>query len=153
MEILLKKEDGINCPLSHSCLKQVARKALLRLGYNKNTELSLYLVDDPTMRGLNHKYRGKDKVTDVLSFEWPEDCTANMGETTNLGDIVISVTTASRYAERKGHGLNKELVVLLIHGILHLAGFDHEGTDGRTSAIMLGIQEQLLGEVFQEWKD
>jgi probable rRNA maturation factor len=105
-------------------------------------------VCDPTIRELNFKYRGKNKATDVLSFSSPDKFPGNL-DSLNLGDIVISIPTAAKYAAKKGYSLDMELVVLLVHGILHLAGFDHENVDQDTAKMMLNIQEQLLGEVFQ----
>lgn len=132
---------------------EIARKVLRNLDYSDNIELSLYLVADRTIKDLNKRYRGKDKATDVLSFNWPENCPSNLaGECLSLGDIVISIPTAGKNAEESKYSLDMELVVLLVHGILHLAGFDHENVDQETADIMLNIQNQLLGEVLEEWK-
>jgi rRNA maturation RNase YbeY len=84
-------------------------------------ELSLALVTDPEIHNLNHQYRGKDKPTDVLSFPLADALQPFL-----LGDVVISVETAARQAQRRGHSFRAELQTLLIHGILHLLGYDHE---------------------------
>ncbi|HKA53396.1 MAG TPA: rRNA maturation RNase YbeY [Candidatus Binatia bacterium] len=84
-------------------------------------ELSLALVTDPEIHALNHRYRGKDKPTDVLSFPLADALQPSL-----LGDVVISIETAARQARRRGHSLREELQTLLIHGILHLLGYDHE---------------------------
>ena len=88
-------------------------------------ELSLVLCDDPFIHGLNRDHRGKDKPTDVLSFAQREGEGADP-EDMLLGDIIISVETAGRQAHARGHGLDHELRVLVVHGILHLLGHDHE---------------------------
>ncbi|HDT13406.1 MAG TPA: rRNA maturation RNase YbeY [Candidatus Aminicenantes bacterium] len=85
-------------------------------------EVSLSFVGERAMRTLNRKFMKKDKPTDVLSFP--------LGETGPdgkfyLGDIVIAVPVAFRQARAKGHGLDRELRLLAIHGFLHLVGFDH----------------------------
>lgn len=80
---------------------------------------------DATMRTLNRERRGKDKTTDVLSFPG-----GDTPEGYHLGDIVISLPQARRQAEAAGHGLERELRVLLLHGVLHCLGYDHETDDG-----------------------
>ncbi len=77
------------------------------------------------MRSLNRRYRGKDKTTDVLSFSLREGAFPAV-QPDLLGDIVISVPLAARQAARAGHSLGRELDVLLVHGLAHLLGYDHE---------------------------
>ena len=88
-------------------------------------ELSVVFVSDRKMRQFNRQYRGLDRSTDVLSFSMGEgeDSDLNPGL---LGDIVISVETAQRQGEEVGWGLEKEIYKLLIHGLLHLIGYNHE---------------------------
>jgi probable rRNA maturation factor len=87
-------------------------------------EVSVLLTEDEAIRTLNRTYRGKDKATDVLSFPAAE---AAVGI---AGDLVISLETALRQAEERGHSLETEIRVLLLHGLLHLAGYDHVVDDG-----------------------
>jgi probable rRNA maturation factor len=94
---------------------------VLRHLHQTQAELSLALVTDPEICALNRQYRGKDKPTDVLSFPLADELQPSL-----LGDVVISVETAARQAQRQGHSLREELQTLLIHGILHLLGYDHE---------------------------
>lgn len=91
-------------------------------------ELSVLLCDDEFIRGLNAQWRQKDTPTDVLSFP--------MGDDDVLGDVVISLDTAARQAAERGHDLHTELRVLLVHGLLHLCGHDHEapGEDAEMAA-------------------
>ena len=88
-------------------------------------ELSLLLTDDVEIQELNRTYRDLDKATDVLSFPQDEDAVNETGDTL-LGDVVISVETAARQAEEHHLSFNEELILLTIHGILHLLGYDHE---------------------------
>src|SRR5690348_18172269 len=81
---------------------------------------SVLLTGDAEIQRLNREFRGKNKPTDVLSFPPGE----NAGRSRTAGDLAISVETAAREAERLGHGLALELKVLLLHGVLHLAGYD-----------------------------
>jgi len=82
-------------------------------------------VSDREMRQLNRLYRNKDRPTDVLSF--PGEATP---EGSHLGDVVISVPTARRQATAAGHSVARELEVLMLHGVLHCLGHDHETDDG-----------------------
>lgn len=88
-------------------------------------ELSVLLTDDPGINALNRDYRGKDRPTDVLSFAQNEGHEVP-GEVVVLGDVVISLDTAARQAEELGHDLHHEVRRLLVHGICHLLGYDHE---------------------------
>ena len=85
-------------------------------------EVTVAVVPDARVRALNHRYRGKDTATDVLSFP-----AAAPGE---LGDVVIAAGVAGRQARRAGHSIAVELRVLALHGLLHLLGYDHERDDG-----------------------
>jgi len=108
----------------------------------ENEELSILLTDDEEMRSLNRDYRGKDKPTDVLSFSQTEGEFGEVGGGV-LGDIVISLDTARRQAEEKGHSFEKEIDVLLIHGALHLAGYDHERGKKEARAMRKKEREML----------
>lgn len=110
------------------------------------TEVSVILVDDEYIHELNYQYRGKDTSTDVLSFalnEGDEPEIVDGPEENLLGDIVISLETASRQAEEFGHSLERELAYLSVHGMLHLLGYDHEVEKDRT--IMRKEEEHILG--------
>lgn len=96
--------------------------ALLVERHAPGAELSIALIGDDEMRALNRDYRGKDKPTDVLAF--PMDNPAESGA--QLGDIVISLDTASRQAAERGLTPAAEVRTLLVHGFLHLLGYDHE---------------------------
>ena len=86
-------------------------------------DLSVAIVSDRRMRALNRQFRGKDMVTDVLSF--PSE------DRGFLGDIVIAAGVAARQAKDAGHSVQTELRVLSLHGLLHLLGYDHETDDGQ----------------------
>jgi probable rRNA maturation factor len=89
--------------------------------------VTVALVSDARVRALNHRYRRKDRVSDVLSFA--------AGEPGELGDVVIAAGVAARQARRAGHPLSVELRVLALHGLLHLLGYDHEHDDGRMARL------------------
>jgi len=128
-------------------------KRRLRLG---TREFNICFVDDSAIRNLNSAYRGKDKATDVLAFPWNEvdgplppepRAPSRRGErggiTNFLGDVVISVETARRNACVEGHSTLNEIRWLILHGVLHLLGYDHEHDSGEMTALELALREQL----------
>ncbi len=111
-------------------LDRLARAILSDVG-EASAELGIMFVGDQRMRGLNRKYRGKDRTTDVLAFAMRESFTPHASRLTPdmLGDVVIAVPTAARQAKQGQRSLDEELTVLLIHGVLHLCGYDHERSE------------------------
>jgi rRNA maturation RNase YbeY len=103
-------------------VKKLALEILRSLDHERH-ELSVALVGDPEIRRLNAQYRNSDYATDVLSFPVGEKWA---GPTALLGDVVISVDRAAAQAEEQGRTKIEEIAVLLIHGIVHLLGYDHE---------------------------
>lgn len=122
--------------LSHSGLSRfvtTARKKVKLRG-----EVSVLLADDQMLRRLNRDFRGKNKATDVLSFPAPEELARTVA-----GDLAISLETALRQAEEYGHSLRDEVRILLLHGMLHLKGFDHETDDGEMAAREAVLRREL----------
>ena len=103
-----------------------ARRILDRLGY-KGYELTVVLVDDREITRLNRQYFRRDRPTNVISFPMMDGTPVSV-RARMLGDVVISAETAKRDAEEVGKKGEDEILFLLIHGILHLTGYDHEGT-------------------------
>jgi probable rRNA maturation factor len=109
---------------------------LARAAVGLDGEVHVLLAGDATLRRLNRTFRGKDKATDVLSFP-AGPTTVFFGEPEGpglAGDLAISLETAARHAARFGHTLRDEIRVLMLHGVLHLAGFDHEADSGQMGA-------------------
>jgi rRNA maturation RNase YbeY len=104
--------------------------------------LGICLVSDRAMREANLKHRAKDATTDVLSFPAGSGPDPEGGH--HLGDILISVPQAARQARAAGHALDRELRVLLLHGYLHLLGYDHETDGGRMLRLQRRLQRRLL---------
>ncbi len=124
-------------------LERLAR-AILSDVRETSAELGILFVGDQRMRGLNRRYRGKDRTTDVLAFAMrearpPHGSTSSPSRVQSrdasrltpdmLGDVVISVPTAWRQAKEARRSLDEELAWLLVHGILHLCGYDHERSE------------------------
>lgn len=117
----------------------------------EGTTLSVVLVRDRTMRDLNRRYRNQDQPTDVLSFpagdrldSANQDCVID--EAMFLGDIVVSVDTAREQAKEAGHSFGRELDELVMHGVLHLCGYDHESDSGEMNRLELKLRKKLLAE-------
>jgi probable rRNA maturation factor len=101
-----------------------------------DSSVTIAFVSDRKIRELNRQFRGIDKSTDVLSF--PGDDTS-----LNLGDIAISAETASRQAKENGLTLNGEIGQLILHGLLHLSGHDHETDNGEMNRLELRLRKKL----------
>lgn len=116
-------------------------------------QVTVLLTTDETIRGLNRRFRHKNKPTDVLSF--PSSNSAPRSER-SAGDIAISVPTARRQAAEQGHALTCELKILILHGLLHLAGYDHETDSGqmrrreRQLRVQLGLPLSLIERAQQK---
>lgn len=127
MEILIKNQQKI-IKINQRKIREIVKKILQSLKVDEKTEVSILFTDDKFIRLLNNKYRGIDNPTDVLSFSLQEgvDKPPVVESEKLLGDIIVSVETAQRQADTLNHSIEKELTVLLIHGLLHLTGHDHE---------------------------
>jgi len=121
-------------------LRTKLRKLLRSVGH-PDAEVSVLFTGDRAMRSLNRRYRSKDMTTDVLSFALREGMFPRI-QPTVLGDIVISLPAASRQAAEAGHPLIREIERLLVHGLLHLLGYDHER--GPHEALRMERKERKL---------
>ena len=102
-----------------------------------NSSATVAFVSDKTIRQLNRQFRGVDKATDVLSFP------AGDSDKSNLGDVAISVETAARQAKENGLTFNEEVAQLILHGLLHLCGYDHETDNGEMNRLELRLRKKL----------
>ena len=105
-------------------------------------DLNVVFVNDQYIRALNKSYRGKDEPTDVLSFNYEG------GDSDLLGEVYISVETAKRQAKEHKHELSDEIAKLIVHGILHIHGYDHEKDSDYKK--MYKIEHEVLGKVAGE---
>ncbi len=125
---------------SKSSLTRFLRRAQTAVGLPG--EISLLLTDDASMRRLNRSFRGKNNSTDVLSFPAPE-IPGLPPEQRPAGDLAISLEVAARQATAFEHTLAAELRLLILHGLLHLAGFDHETDAGQMAARERALRSEL----------
>jgi probable rRNA maturation factor len=143
MEILLNNRQRKH-PILPRQLRRVAARILNALGCPEETELSVTIVGDRAIRVINRDYLGKDRPTNVISFSQHEGECAGMPAHI-LGDVIISMETAAREAEQGGIPPFERLCFLLMHGILHLCGYDHERSGEAEAARM----EKKEGELFR----
>lgn len=134
-------------PINEEEIKKIAKKTLRFLGMRKaRQELSVYIVTDAKIKSLNHKFRGVNVPTDVLAFSM-EEGELIAGQKDFLGDVVISAEAARRVASDNRSKTKCELYRYLIHGILHLAGFE----DG-TIAEKEKMEQKEINILRQIWK-
>jgi len=120
-------------------IRSTVLKTLKLLDQSKDSEICISFVDDETIRELNNSYRNINRATDVLSF------LQDGPDFSILGDIVISVNTAKRHAVRYENTYKFEINKLLVHGILHLLGYDHKKK--RETNVMREKEKQLLTQI------
>lgn len=117
-----------SCPIALPALRGFARR--LRRAAAIAGDFDVCLCTDAEIRRLNREFRHQDKATDVLSFPAGDGLVGAPDAEEFLGDLAISVETAARQASGLGHSLDEELRILMLHGLLHLTGMDHECDDG-----------------------
>ena len=127
-------------------LKQVEKFVEFALKYQKldNTIFNIIIVDEEKIQELNKNYRGKDSVTDVISFALEDDDTFISTDFRILGDIYICLKRAEDQSKEYGHSFLRELSFLSIHGLLHLLGYDHMNKEDEK--VMFELQERILDE-------
>ena len=140
MEILIDNQQN-RLPIPSAELKKTATAILDALDC-PDGELSLLIVDDPGIASLNQTYRGRSGPTNVLAFSMKEGAYGDVAPHL-LGDVVISVETCQREAESTGVSFAFHFTELLIHGILHLFGFDHEQSEAEEDRMRAKSEEIL----------
>jgi probable rRNA maturation factor len=143
MEILIKNQQKI-AKIHRRRIREIIKNIIQYLKVDEKTEISILFTDDKFIKSLNKKYRGINKSTDVLTFNLEEGDLKfpEVDKNKLLGDIVVSVETAQRQANSLNHNLENELMILLIHGLLHLIGYDHE--EDRDNKIMQVKENEIL---------
>jgi probable rRNA maturation factor len=138
-------------------IAQLADRTLAAVG-RADAKLTIAFVRDPVIRRLNRDYRGKDRSTDVLSFPFGEEQTgaaareegedgspaAGGMKSEYLGDVVISTDRAVSQAQEAGFSVEREVSELVIHGVLHLCGYDHESDRGTMNRVELRLRRMLV---------
>lgn len=132
MEINVLVDDELEGKLDTSWLRHVAEEVLLALGVSNNAELGLFIATGERVKKLNRDYLGRDEPTDVLAFSASEE----MGNhptfvqppdgVLHLGEVIISYPQAVKQAAEYKHSVKEEILLLIIHGVLHLLGYEHD---------------------------
>jgi probable rRNA maturation factor len=136
MTEIINQQDKIRIELNQ--FNSFANLVLDEIANGKTTTIAF--VSDKKMSELNNQFRGKNKTTDVLSFPFENDFDSNENF---LGDIVISLEQAERQAAENNLTLENEVQQLILHGILHLLGYDHETDNGEMNLYELQLREKF----------
>jgi probable rRNA maturation factor len=158
MEINVLIEEGIEVEAGADWLQRIMEKTLLAENAPSTIEISLVITGQERIQELNRDYRGKDQPTDVLSFAMQETREGEEQEVfigppdglLHLGEVIISYPQAVLQAEERGHSVKKEMAALIIHGVLHILGYDHEKAEMEPAMttrekIILDMVEEELG--------
>lgn len=135
-------------PIDLKRIRRAAERILSVLEY-PDSELSVVIVGDRSIRRLNRQFLGRDKATNVISFAMQEGPFAGVNPEV-LGDVVISAVTCAREAEEGGIAFSSRLHFLLLHGILHLAGYDHERSGEAEAKRMENKERQIVAHLHRE---
>jgi probable rRNA maturation factor len=151
MEINISIDRGLaGCPPPR-WLENIARRLLEAQGVGDEVEVSLLIATGERVKELNRDYLGEDEPTDVLAFSAREEGAEQFpfihppDGLLHLGEVIIAYPRAVIQAEEHGHPVKKELAILLIHGLLHLLGYDHDEAEGEHRMKARGAE--LLGYV------
>lgn len=155
MEIGVLIDKGLEgCPEAR-WLKAVAEQVLTAQGICSAVELSLVVTNQERVRQLNLSYRGKDEPTDVLAFYMTPVAEENRADSStfveppdgvlHLGEVIISLPQAVIQAEEHRHSVKREMAILIIHGVLHLLGYDHEKPEQET--LMRAREKEILSSL------
>jgi len=137
---IIKIQSGMRLLVRRCC-----NATLVNEGFINDAEVNVTFVDDEAIKALNLQYRKKDTATDVLSFPMGEEGKFDLNPDSNayvLGDIVISLQTATEQAKKYGHPLFEEVAFLTVHSMLHILGYDHE--NGGIKAIHMRDKEDII---------
>jgi probable rRNA maturation factor len=149
VEINILVDEGVEAGVEPSWLEDVSERVLAAEKASAKTEVGIVVTGQAMVQQLNRNFRGRDEPTDVLAFSardeaegLPRFILAPDG-LSHLGEVIISYPQAALQAEEHGHSLKKELTILLIHGLLHLLGYEHEA-DEEQELKMQAREKELL---------
>jgi probable rRNA maturation factor len=155
MEINVMFDEGAEGAFDSEWLAGIARRALGAEDVEEDADMGLVIATDRRVQELNKTYRGKDSTTDVLSFPFSEDAEGECSFPAapdgirHLGEIILSYPQAQRQAAEHSHSIKREAAILIIHGVLHLLGYDHieddeaEVMEAREAEILKIVEARL----------
>ncbi len=134
MKLVTRVDRDFQEQVDKKWLRRLVKETIAVYGVESEVELSLLITDDATVHKLNKKYRGVDRTTDVLSFALEADKCGDAsagfvmppGSTTQLGEVIVSYPKAADQAAERNLAVEDELALLVVHGVLHLLGYDHD---------------------------
>lgn len=143
-------DEAFHDHVQEEWLRQAAETVLNSENIDCLTEFSFLITDDPTVHALNRRYRESDQTTDVLAFALREDVEGSSFPSSpdgiaHLGEVIISCPQAMKQADEGMHSLRDELLLLAVHGVLHLLGYDHEKPEDEQ--IMRGRESEVLAQL------
>jgi probable rRNA maturation factor len=141
--VTIQVKRSVKLPVNKSILLNAARTTLMLAGTSAEPDVGIVIGNDALLHQLNVKYRQVDTPTDVLSF--PAGEVDPDTSDVYLGDVVISLPRAEDQATAGGHPVAEELQLLVVHGILHLLGYDHEGFNDKQK--MQAAQDRILQQL------
>lgn len=155
MEINVLIDEGLEGSLAESWLQSVAEQVLIAQSISSAAELSLVIASQERVQELNRTYRGKDEPTDVLAFSmFPAEDKLEAGSppfvtppdgVLHLGEVIVSYPQAVIQAGEHQHSVEKEIAILLIHGVLHLLGYEHDKPEPESD--MRAREAEILGNI------
>jgi len=151
IQLSIRIEKPFVSLVSKQWLRRAVKLTLVYTGISSPVELGLVIAGDETVHELNRSYRSVDRTTDVISFalsergEKAELFIAPPDDVIHLGEVIISYPQAKRQAEEQSHPLEKELALLVAHGVLHLLGYDHELPEQAQK--MRALESQVLDAI------
>jgi probable rRNA maturation factor len=152
IELDIRINRRINCHLDINWLRKIVDKALSVSGLKSPVELSVVITSDQAIKKLNKKYRDLNETTDVLSFALTETSVSEVAQfltppdgIIHLGEIAISYPQAIKQSEQENHSVENEMALLLVHGVLHLTGYDHD--EPQREKIMKSLESQILEDL------
>lgn len=150
MQLGIEIDEEFRKHLNEKWLQGLAECCLRLHEFDSEVELSLFITDDETVRDLNQNYRGINETTDVLSFALTEEGSDSStfiippDGVLHLGEVIISFPQAAIQAEKAAHDVEQEIALLIVHGILHLLGYDHDEPD--REGAMRELEQKILSD-------
>jgi probable rRNA maturation factor len=153
VRLVIRADKEFQEHIDRRWLRRLVKESLGTHDLNAQVELSLLITNDATVRELNKQYRGKDSATDVLSFALEADECGDAsarfvmppGEIAHLGEVIVSYPKAAEQAAERKHPVEDELALLVVHGVLHLLGHDHDQPARRRE--MRSLEKRVLSAV------
>jgi probable rRNA maturation factor len=147
-EVGVQVDEPWRKAVDEDAVRELTLRVLTSEGVAAPAEVSVVITDDETVRDLNRRYLDRDEPTDVLSFPLAEAEEPFVGPpdgVAHLGEVIVSYPTAERQASEQGHGVEREIAHLVVHGLLHLLGYDH--AEPNEERRMRSLEERLLAAV------